>query len=66
MVEKEVRGPRIEMQNLFNLIEDVDSVSWNRRDDLNVLRDICWAHLDSFQPLNMFSIVLVMDNIVQN
>lgn len=66
MVEKEVRGPRIEMQNLFNLIEDVDSVSWNRRDDLNVWRDIYWAHSDSFQLLNMFSIVLVMDNIVQN
>jgi hypothetical protein len=41
MVEKEVRGPRIEMQNLLNLIEDADSVSWNRRDDSNVLRDIC-------------------------
>jgi hypothetical protein len=54
--KKEERGPRTEMQQLLQLLDDAKYVSWNRRrdDDLDVLRDIFWAHPDSVKLLSMF------------
>ncbi|XP_045810553.1 uncharacterized protein LOC123904996 [Trifolium pratense] len=64
MLQKEERCSRTEMQQLLQLLDDAKYVSWNRRKDDNsdVLSDIFWAHPDSFKLLNLFPIVLVMDN----
>ena len=41
VIQKEIRGPRSEIQHLFKLIEDVDYVYWSRkRDDSEVMREI--------------------------
>jgi hypothetical protein len=62
--QKEKRGPRTEMQQLLQMLDDAKYVSWNRRrdDGSDVLRDIFWAHPDSIKLLNMFPIVLIMDS----
>ncbi|CAK8544191.1 unnamed protein product [Lathyrus sativus] len=63
MIEKEIRGPRSEIQHLLKLIEGVSYVYWSRkRDDSEVIRDIFWAHPNLVKLLNIFPIVLVMDN----
>ncbi|KAI5439944.1 hypothetical protein KIW84_025343 [Lathyrus oleraceus] len=63
VIEKEIRGPRSEIQHLFKLIEDARYVYWSRKkDDSEVVREIFWAHPNSVKLLNIFPIVLVMDN----
>ncbi|CAK8542244.1 unnamed protein product [Lathyrus sativus] len=63
MIEKNIRGPRSEIQHLFKLIEEAGYVYWSRkRDDSEVIRDIFWARPDSVKLLNIFPIVLVMNN----
>ncbi|KAI5410962.1 hypothetical protein KIW84_056202 [Lathyrus oleraceus] len=63
VIQKEIRGPRSEIQHLFKLIEDAGYVYWSRKkDDSEVVREIFWAHPDSVKLLNIFPIVLVMDN----
>ncbi|KAI5439307.1 hypothetical protein KIW84_024907 [Lathyrus oleraceus] len=63
VIEKEIRGPRSEIQHLFKLIEDAGYVYWSRKqDDSEVVREIFWAHPDSVKLLNIFPIVLVMDS----
>jgi hypothetical protein len=63
VIQKEIRGPRSEIQHLFKLIEDAGYVYWSRKkDDSEVVREIFWAHPDSVKLLNIFSIMLVMDN----
>ncbi|KAI5427431.1 hypothetical protein KIW84_032738 [Lathyrus oleraceus] len=63
VIQKEIRGPRSEILHLFKLIEDASYVYWSRKiDDSEVVRDIFWAHPDSVKLLNIFLIVLVMDN----
>ncbi|KAI5384532.1 hypothetical protein KIW84_071508 [Lathyrus oleraceus] len=63
VIQKEIRGPRSEIQHLFKLIEDADYVYWSRKkDDSEVVREIFWAHPDSVKLLNIFLIVLVMDS----
>ena len=63
MIEKEIRGPRTKIQHLLKLIEDACYVYWSRKiDESEVVRDIFWVHLDSVKLLNIFHIVLVMDN----
>ncbi|KAI5435977.1 hypothetical protein KIW84_022415 [Lathyrus oleraceus] len=63
VIQKEIRGPRSEIQHLFKLIEDAGYVYWSRKkDDSEVVRDIFWAHPDSVKLLNIFPIVLVMDS----
>ncbi|KAI5400764.1 hypothetical protein KIW84_065573 [Lathyrus oleraceus] len=48
VIQKEIRGPRSEIQHLFKLIEDADYVYWSRKkDDSEVVREIFWAHPDS-------------------
>ncbi|KAI5385413.1 hypothetical protein KIW84_072129 [Lathyrus oleraceus] len=48
VIEKEIRGPRSEIQHLFKLIEDAGYVYWSRKqDDSEVVREIFWAHPDS-------------------
>ncbi|KAI5406195.1 hypothetical protein KIW84_052806 [Lathyrus oleraceus] len=62
VIQKEIRGPRSEIQHLFKLIEDAGYVYWSRKkDDSEVVREIFWAHPDSVKLLNIFPIVLVMD-----
>ncbi|KAI5390184.1 hypothetical protein KIW84_075487 [Lathyrus oleraceus] len=62
VIEKDIRGPRSEIQHLFKLIEDAGYVYWSRKkDDSEVVREIFWAHPDSVKLLNIFPIVLVMD-----
>lgn len=62
-IQKEIRGPRSEIQHLFKLIEDANYVYWSRKkDDSEVVRDIFSAHPDSVKLLNIFPIVLVMDS----
>lgn len=62
-IQKEIRGPRSEIQHLFKLIEEANYVYWIRKkDDSEVVRDIFWAHPDSVKLLNIFPIVLVMDS----
>ena len=63
MIQKEIRGPRTEIQHLLKLIEDAGYVYWSRkRDGSDIVRDIFWAHPDSIKLLNIFPIVLVMDS----
>ena len=63
VIQKEIRGPRSEIQHLFKLIEDAGYVYWSRKkDDSEVVREIFWAHPDSVKLLNIFPIVLVMDS----
>ncbi|KAI5425905.1 hypothetical protein KIW84_031652 [Lathyrus oleraceus] len=63
VIQKEIRGPRSEIQHLFKLIEDACYVYWSRKkDDSEVVREIFWAHPDSVKLLNIFPTVLVMDN----
>ncbi|KAI5401505.1 hypothetical protein KIW84_066106 [Lathyrus oleraceus] len=63
VIQKEIRGPRSEIQHLFKLIEDAGYVYWSRKkDDSEVVREIFWAHPDSIKLLNIFPIVLVMDS----
>ncbi|KAI5415348.1 hypothetical protein KIW84_040697 [Lathyrus oleraceus] len=48
VIQKEIRGPRSEIQHLFKLIEDAGYVYWSRKkDDSEVVRGIFWAHPDS-------------------
>ncbi|KAI5392117.1 hypothetical protein KIW84_076780 [Lathyrus oleraceus] len=48
VIQKEIRGPRSEIQHLFKLIEDAGYVYWSRKkDDSKVVREIFWAHPDS-------------------
>ena len=62
-IQKNIRGPRTEMQQLFKLIEESNYVYWSRKkDESEVVRDIFWAHPDSVKLLNMFPIVLIMDS----
>ncbi|KAI5395777.1 hypothetical protein KIW84_062092 [Lathyrus oleraceus] len=63
VIQKEIRGPRSEIQHLFKLIEDAGYVYWSRKkDDSEVVREIFWAHPDSVKLLNIFLIVLIMDS----
>ena len=63
VIQKEIRGPRTEIQHLLKLIEDAGYVYWSRkRDGSDIVRDIFWAHPDSIKLLNIFPIVLVMDS----
>jgi hypothetical protein len=63
VIQKEIRGPRSEIQHLFKFIEDAGYVYWSRKkDDSEVVREIFWAHPDSVKLLNIFPIVLVMDS----
>ncbi|XP_050890808.1 uncharacterized protein LOC127096255 [Lathyrus oleraceus] len=60
-IQIDIMGPRTEMQHLFKLIEDSDYVYWNRKkDELEVVRDISWAHPESVKLLNTFPNVLIM------
>lgn len=52
----------MEVQHLFKLIEDSNYVYWSRKTDLEVMRDIFWAHLESVKLLNTFPNVLIMDS----
>ncbi|KAI5385280.1 hypothetical protein KIW84_072037 [Lathyrus oleraceus] len=62
VIQKEIRGPRSEIQHLFKLIEDACYVYWSRKkDDSEIVGEIFWAHPDSVKLLNIFPIVLVMD-----
>jgi len=56
-----VRGPIIDIHHLLNFLEYANYLSWSKRDNSNVMGDICWAHLDSVKLLNIFLIVLIMD-----
>ncbi|KAI5406653.1 hypothetical protein KIW84_053115 [Lathyrus oleraceus] len=48
VIQKEIRGPRSEIQHLFKHIEDGGYVYWSRKkDDSEVVREIFWAHPDS-------------------
>jgi alpha-glucosidase len=48
MIEKEIRGPRSEIQHLFKLIKETSYVYWSRKkDDSEVVREIFYAHPDS-------------------
>ncbi|KAI5419548.1 hypothetical protein KIW84_043637 [Lathyrus oleraceus] len=48
VIQKEIRGPRSEIQHLFKLIKDAGYVYWSRKkDDSEVVREIFWAHPDS-------------------
>ncbi|XP_045807594.1 uncharacterized protein LOC123901480 [Trifolium pratense] len=64
ILQKAERGPRTEMQQLMQMLDEAKYVSWNRRrdDGSDVLRDVFWAHPDSIKLLNMFPIVLIMDS----
>ena len=45
-----MRDPRTKIQHLLKLIEDVNYVSWiRRRYGSDVMREICWAHPNSFK-----------------
>ncbi|XP_058752396.1 uncharacterized protein LOC131625559 [Vicia villosa] len=61
-IQKDMRGPRTEMQQLLKLVEESGYVYWSRKkDESEVVRDIFWAHPESVKMLNMFPIVLIMD-----
>ncbi|XP_058760410.1 PKS-NRPS hybrid synthetase cheA-like [Vicia villosa] len=61
-IQKDIRGPRTEMQQLLKLVEESGYVYWSRKkDESEVVRDIFWAHPESVKLLNMFPIVLIMD-----
>ncbi|KAI5415151.1 hypothetical protein KIW84_040562 [Lathyrus oleraceus] len=60
VIQKEIRGPRSEIQHMFKLIEDAGYVYWSRKkDDSEVVREIFWAHPDSVKLLNIFPIVSI-------
>ncbi|XP_058749864.1 uncharacterized protein LOC131622860 [Vicia villosa] len=60
-IQKDIRGPRTEMQQLLKLVEESGYVYWSRKkDESEVVRDIFWAHPESVKLLNMFPIVLIM------
>ncbi|XP_058762065.1 putative protein FAR1-RELATED SEQUENCE 10 [Vicia villosa] len=61
-IQKDIRGPRTEMQQLLKLVEESGYVYWSRKkDESEVVRDIFWAHPESVKLLSMFPIVLIMD-----
>jgi hypothetical protein len=64
ILQQQERGPKTEMQQLLQLLDDAKYVCWSRRrdNDSEILRDIFWAHPDSIKLLNMFPIVLIMDS----
>ncbi|XP_058726265.1 uncharacterized protein LOC131650081 [Vicia villosa] len=53
-IQKDIRGPRTEMQQLLKLVEESGYVYWSRKkDESEVVRDIFWAHPDSVKLLNI-------------